>query len=107
MGLRIPVLTRHVNYVTAWQEQRTTPTWVVAMNKEEFMASQTKVVAAVERMHRAQAALASGNRWGDTRRFQGRAAGSRLDKLDAARTAWSKAYSKAEADFEKQRPLNS
>ena len=47
-----------------------------------------------KRLEEAHCACARANRWGEARRFAGRAAGNRLDKIDHIKNMIDKEYAK-------------
>ncbi len=50
-----------------------------------------------QRLERARQSLGGGNRWGETRRFAGRAAGNRLAKVVHIQSMIDKEYKKLQA----------
>lgn len=66
------------------------------MTREEYRNTDPGLAKARKEMDDAMSAVSSGNRWGETRRFSGRAAGNRIAKVDAAKARWQKAYDKAD-----------
>jgi len=55
------------------------------------MSAHPKVRAAYERYQKLLATMQRGNRWGEARRFAGRSAGLRLERIEKARQTWLKA----------------
>lgn len=67
------------------------------MTKAEHREVEPKLVAATAARDKAQAEVGGTSRWGETRRFQGKSAGLRLERSDKARERWSKAFDDADA----------
>lgn len=71
----------------------------------EYLDRDPQYQAACKRREAAEAAICSGRRWGESRRFAGRMADNRIDRLEAARAAWSRAFDRAEKRWLKPQPL--
>ena len=69
------------------------------MDKETYIRNDPAVMRSLEKINALQSA--GSGRWGEARRFAGRSAGIRLDNLEKARAQWSRAYTRAEARFDK------
>lgn len=69
--------------------------------KQEFIASRPYFAKAEIALRNMEADLGRGSRWGETRRFAGRSAGLRLERMAKARARWSKAYDRAEKEWGK------
>lgn len=65
-------------------------------SKDEFIHADARYARANERRTQAYAALNRGDRWGESRRFAGRSAGLRLDRIERAGVACNRAYDAAE-----------
>lgn len=69
-------------------------------NKDTYIDNDPAVQRAIAKINALQSK--DGSRWGETRRFAGRAAGNRLDALAKAQAQFRRAYGRAEARFNKQ-----
>lgn len=70
-------------------------------SKEEFINADARYARACERRAQAYAALNRGDRWGESRRFAGRSAGLRLDRIARANAACNRAYDAAEKRWDR------
>ena len=73
------------------------------MDKSAFIDADPAVSKATSALNSLRFVVSS--RWGESRRFAGRMASNRLDKIERAQHAWSRAYDRAEARFNKQHLL--
>jgi hypothetical protein len=71
------------------------------MNCLEYLKLDSQVIAAQEKLNRLQIAGLKNNRWGECRRFAGRAAGNHLEKIDAAFRRLHRALAAAEKRYKK------
>jgi hypothetical protein len=71
------------------------------MEKAAFIDSDPKVIAALAKLNSLRSE--SSSRWGEARRFAGKMAGNRLDKIERAQKSWGLAYDRAEARYNKLR----
>ncbi len=78
----------------------------VPVSKEGFINADPQYIAACQRRDRANAALSTGDRWGEARRFSGARAGNRLKAIERAYSAWSRAYDRAEQRYYKMLRTN-
>lgn len=69
------------------------------MDKSAYVDADPAVVKATATLRSLRSVVNS--RWGESRRFAGRMAGNRLDRIDRAQAAWGRAYDRAEVRFEK------
>lgn len=69
------------------------------MDKTAYINADPTVAKATVALNALRSVVSS--RWGESRRFAGRMASSRLDKIERAQAAWGRAYDRAEARFEK------
>lgn len=67
------------------------------MTKEAHRAADDRLAAATQQRDKAMGSVGGGDRWGEARRFQGKAAGNRVAASDAAQAAWGKAFERADA----------
>lgn len=69
------------------------------MDKKTFIDTDPCLVKAAAKVQ----SLRSGavGRWGEARRFAGQRASNRLEKIERAEQAWSRAYDRAAARFDK------
>ena len=70
--------------------------------KSEYVDNDESQKKAKEIHIKAMESLGGSDRWGETRRFSGKASGNRLEKVDKAQGRWSKAYDRAEAKHKKE-----
>lgn len=67
------------------------------MTRREYRETDQKLIAAAAARDKAQSELGGSNRWGESRRFQGKSSGLRLERLDSANKRWSTAFDAADA----------
>lgn len=70
----------------------------MSLGKETFIRSDPSVLKAAAKLELLRGS-ASNNRWGEARRFAGQRASNRLEKIQRAEQAWSRAYDRAEKLF--------
>lgn len=68
----------------------------------DYVERHPTVVAAQERVSIIRQAMTSSNRWGESRRFSGRSAGQRIDRLDRAIARLTRTRDKARRDYEQR-----
>jgi hypothetical protein len=68
--------------------------------KRAYIEADPAVVKADAKLYALRSAPDT-SRWGENRRFAGRMASNRLDRIDRAKASWSRAYDRAEARFDK------
>jgi len=75
------------------------------MTFEDYLKQDERYIRAESRLNKAREAISRhSGRWGEARRFAGRSAVVRLDKLDRARASWNKAWVSAERRYKKMFP---
>jgi hypothetical protein len=73
--------------------------------KEEFMATDKRMMAAQCALDQAQREIGEGNIWGEARRFAGARDGNKLARLDRARARLLREYTRAEKRYQKLQDL--
>ena len=70
------------------------------MTKEEYRNQDEALIRSKRSWETAMSAVGGSERWGDTRRFEGRRAGNRLDRERRAHDWWDRMFTRSEAKHE-------
>ncbi len=74
----------------------------VAPSLQEYRDNHPELQLAKKRWEAVMKAAGDGNRWGETRRFQGRAAANRISRADSAKRTYFRVWDQVTREYDRR-----